>query len=124
MGPLPLSGRISVYICRVRVWYNVVGKDPRWGPLPGLCVCISVYISILYVCCVMLSVRTQYKAGIYQNKESLCLPEAELRADFKSLSCPLAQGLNVRNKVVRNLMKYKNPAKNIKDACEAGRGKA
>jgi len=29
MGSLPLSVCISVYICRVRVWYNVVGKDPR-----------------------------------------------------------------------------------------------
>jgi hypothetical protein len=26
--------------------------------------------------------------------------------------------------VVRNLMKSKNPAKNIKDACEASRGKS
>jgi hypothetical protein len=56
MGPLPLSVCISVYICRVCVWYNVVGKDPRWGPFPfSLCV---------YVCCIMLSIRTQYKAAV------------------------------------------------------------
>jgi hypothetical protein len=57
MGPLPLSVCISVYICRVCVWYNVVGKDPRcnhyhflcalgpkMGTLTSLCVCSSVYI--------------------------------------------------------------------------------
>jgi hypothetical protein len=90
MGPLPLSVCISVYICRVRVWYNVVGKDPRWGPSPGLCLCISVYISVLYVCCVMLSVRTQYKGGIVRIRSLSVYPMPELKADFKSLLRRLA----------------------------------
>jgi cytochrome c oxidase assembly factor CtaG len=82
MGPLPLSVCISVYIWRVCVWYNVVGKDPRWDHYHILCalVCISVVyvrvwcnvvgkdprwdhyhflcalvcISVAYVCCIML----------------------------------------------------------------------
>jgi hypothetical protein len=63
MGPLPLSVCISVYICRVCVWYNVVGKDPRWGPL-RVYVCMLVCISVLYVSYIMLSVRAQYKGGV------------------------------------------------------------
>ncbi len=48
---------ISVYICSVCVWCNVVGKDPRWDHYHflGALVCISV----VYVCGIMLLVRTQ-----------------------------------------------------------------
>jgi len=88
MGPLPRSVCISVYICRVHVWCNAVGKDARWDHYHFLCALVC--ISVVYVCCIMLSVRTQYKGWCYHNKESVCLPEAELRADFKSLLCPLA----------------------------------
>jgi len=58
MRPFPVSLSISVYICSVCVWCNVVSKDPRWGLLP-VSPCISVYICCVRVWYMMLSVGTQ-----------------------------------------------------------------
>jgi hypothetical protein len=57
MGPLPLCVCISVYICSVCVWCNVVGKDPRWDRYHFLFALVC--ISVVYVCGIMLLARTQ-----------------------------------------------------------------